>query len=249
MRHTDEPREPPRRGVARARTLWRLWRREREEPEPFYRLLADETADLLDRVYGPLAGQRIIDLGCGPGFYTAALRTRGAAVVPVDHDVAEMTYAGEAPAGAVVADARALPFEDAAADGVFCSNMLEHAPEPAAVIREIERVLRPAGWAYVSWTNWYSPWGGHDMSPYNLLGPRLGPRLYERIHGPPRKNRFGEALFPTYIGRTLRMVGERPGLRIERVEPRYWPRLAFVCRVPGLREVLTWNCVIRVRRM
>jgi hypothetical protein len=32
------------------------------------------------------------------------------------------------------------------------------------------------------------------------------------------------------------------------VEPRYWPQLAFICRIPGARELLTWNCVIRVRK-
>ena len=41
---------------------------------------------------------------------------------------------------------------------------------------------------------------------------------------------------------------DRPTLEIERTEPRYWPRLAFITKVPGLREVATWNCVIRVRK-
>jgi SAM-dependent methyltransferase len=234
--------------ASRARTLWRLWRREREEPAPFYRMLASNLADDLERDYGPLADRTVLDLGCGPGFYTEALRARGAEVIPVDNDPAEMSSAGRPPAGAVVADARRLPLENECVDGVVCSNMLEHTPDPGAVIAEAERVLRPGGWAYLSWTNWYSPWGGHDMSPYNLLGPRLGPRLYERRHGPPRKNRFGEALFPTYIGRMLRTVRSRPGLAIERVEPRYWPRLAFICRIPIARELLTWNCVIRSRK-
>jgi SAM-dependent methyltransferase len=236
-------------GLRRARTLWRLWRRERTEPEPFYRTLAAELAADLDRRYGPLAGQRIADLGCGPGFYTEALRARGADVLPVDNDVAEMSYAGAPPAGAMVADAESLPLERGSLDGVVCSNLLEHTPDAAAVIREIERVLRPGGWAYISWTNWYSPWGGHDMSPYHFLGPRLGPRLYERLHGPPRKNPYGDGLWAVHVGPTIRYVRGRPGLRVERVEPRYWPRLRAICAIPGVREVATWNCVIRVRRI
>jgi SAM-dependent methyltransferase len=225
--------------------LVRLWRREQEDPEPFYRLLAARSAEDIDRAYGPLTGQTIVDLGCGPGFYTQALRERGATVIPVDNDFAEMTYAGEAPEGAVVADAADLPLETGSVDGAFCSNMLEHTPTPERVIAEIERVLRPHGWAYLSWTNWWSPWGGHNIAPYHFLGPRLGPRLHDRFHGPAPKNRVGEGLFPTYIGRMLRLVERRPGLSIERVEPRYWPRLAFITRIPVAREVLTWNCVIR----
>ena len=234
--------------IARTRTLLRLWRREREDPAPFYRLLAAEAADDLDRRHGPLAGQTLVDLGCGPGFYTEALRARGAAVIPVDNDPAELGLAGSPPEGAVLASAGDLPLPDASVDGAFCSNMLEHTPEPGAVIAEIERVLRPGGWAYVSWTNWYSPWGGHDLSPWHYLGPRLGTRLYERVRGPVRKNVPGEGLFPCHVGSTLRLVRSRPGLEIERVEPRYWPRLAWICRIPGVREVLTWNCVIRVRK-
>jgi hypothetical protein len=60
--------------IARYRTLWRLWRREREDPEPFYRMLAAEGAGDLEQRHGPLAGQRIVDLGCGNGLYSVALR-------------------------------------------------------------------------------------------------------------------------------------------------------------------------------
>jgi SAM-dependent methyltransferase len=236
------------RGLRRVRALWQLWRREREEPEPFYRLLAAEAAEALDDRYGPLAGRTILDLGCGPGFYTDALRARGAEVTPVDNDPAETTYAGAPPEGLVLADAGDLPLAGDSVDGILCSNLLEHTPDADAVIREIERVLRPGGWGYVSWTNWYSPWGGHDMAPYHFLGPRLGPKLYERIHGPPRKNPYGAGLWAVHVGPTLRLVRARPRLEIERVEPRYWPRLAFICKVPGLRELATWNCVIRVRK-
>jgi SAM-dependent methyltransferase len=234
--------------VTKALELWRLFRNEVEDPEPFYtRLAADAAADL-ERRHGPLAGQRVIDLGCGPGWYTRALRARGAEVVPVDNDEAELHLPGGPPEGYLLADAGDLPLPDASADGVFCSNLLEHTPAAAPVLAELERVLRPGGWGYVSWTNWFSPWGGHDMSPYHYLGPTLGPRLYERRHGPPRKNRYGEGLFAAHIGTTLRLVRARPGLAIERVEPRYWPWARAVMAVPGLRELVAWNCVIRVRR-
>jgi SAM-dependent methyltransferase len=238
------------RGLRRARTLWRLWRNERADPEPFYRLLADLAAEDLDRRNGPLAGQTIVDLGCGPGWYTDALRARGATVIPVDNDVAEMTIGRDAPPeGHVVADAGALPLADGSIEGAFCSNVLEHTPAAEPIVREIERVLKPGGWAYISWTNWYSPWGGHLMSPYHYLGPKLGPRLYERRHGKPEKHAYGETLWACHIGPTLRLVRDRPRLRIERAEPRYWPWAHAVMKVPGLRELVSWNCVIRARKV
>ena len=153
-------------------------------------------------------------------------------MIPVDNDEDEMTMVGAAPEGALIADAGDLPLEDASVDGAFCSNLLEHTPDAAAVIREIERVLRPGGWGYISWTNWYSPWGGHDMSPYHYLGPERGPRLYEQRHGP-------RARTPTAPGSGRARRPDDPGRPraapacVERIEPRYWPRLAFLLRSPG----------------
>lgn len=227
--------------------MWRLFRAEQTDPEPFYRYLAAEAVADLDRRHGPLAGQRLADLGCGPGWYTEALRDAGATVMPVDGDLAELT-AGGRPFGGLLGDAGRLPVADATFDGVFCSNLLEHTPDTAGVIGEMARVLKPGGWGYLSWTNWYSPWGGHDMSPYHLLGPRLGPRLYERRNGPPRKNRYGEGLFAVHIGPTLALMDREARIQVDRVEPRYWPWARPIVSIPGVREVLTWNCVVRFTR-
>ncbi len=245
---TPRPEPPVLHGSARVRQLWELFRNEQTDPEPFYTVLAREAVADLDRRYGPIAGQVIADLGCGPGFYTRAFRNAGATVLPVDNSMEELELAGGAPEGAIIADAAKLPFEDGSIDGAFASNLLEHAPDTDGIIREIERTLKPGGWGYISWTNWYSPWGGHDMSPYHFLGPERGPRLYEKRHGKPRKNTYGEGLWAVHIGPTLKLVEARPGLIIERVEPRYWPKLRFIVDIPGVRELITWNCVIRVRR-
>ena len=234
--------------IAHARLLWKLWRAEQQDPEPFRLQIAGDVADTLAARYGPLQGQRIADLGSGPGTYTLALRALGADAVPIDSDEEELRMLGEPPEGFVVADAGNLPFEDGSFDGVLCSNLLEHAPDTEAILREITRILKPGGWAYISWTNWYSPWGGHDMSPYQYLGPNYGPRLYEHRHGYPRKNTYGEGLFPVHIGPTIKLVESDPGIEVEGIEPRYWPGLRAIIKVPIVREVLTWNCVIYCRR-
>ena len=118
------------RGPERFRTLWRLWRNERADPEPFYRLLAAYAVEDLDAHHGPLRGQTIADLGCGPGYYTYAFRGRGAEVIPIDNSTDELELGGAPPPGYVLGDAGALPLEDGSVDGVFCSNMLEHTPRP-----------------------------------------------------------------------------------------------------------------------
>ena len=232
--------------VAKERAqLARLFLSERSDPVPFYLRLASDTVAGLPR---PVAGRRVLDLGCGPGHYTRALRAAGATVVPVDLDPAELRQPGGPPEGAVIADARALPVPVATFDAVVCSNMLEHTPSPAAVLAEVVRVLRPGGWAWLSWTNWYSPWGGHDLTPWHYLGPRLGAAAQRRLVGRPLKHEPGRNLFPLHIGQFLRIVDASPGIRRVDALPRYWPSQRWLLRVPGVREVAAWNCVVVVER-
>ncbi len=44
-----------------------------------------------------------------------------------------------------VCDATSIPVADASFDAVLCTEMLEHVPEPALVVRELARILRPGG--------------------------------------------------------------------------------------------------------
>lgn len=245
---TQDAGGPAASGTASFRELFRLFRAEQSNPRALYEELGERAARTLEARVGPLAGQHVADIGCGPGWYTHALRRRGADVLPIDYSEDELALAGEWPEGAIVGDAMDLPLADGSLDGIFSSNMLEHVPDARRVLAEFERVLLPGGWAYVSWTNWYSPWGGHELSPYQYLGPKLGPRAYERRNGPPPKHVVGETLFPLHIGPTLAWLRERPGLEVVHVEPRYWPRLRFVVDVPVLREVVTWNCVVWLRK-
>src|SRR5947207_51627 len=83
-------------------------------------------------------GARVLDLGCGPGHYTRALRRAGASVLPLDLDAREFALPGGPPHGEVVGDGGALPVATAALDGALCSNMLEHTPNRGAVIGELE---------------------------------------------------------------------------------------------------------------
>lgn len=234
---------PARRG-SRAE-LVRLFLRERRDPEPFHQRLADEAVASLGR---DLRGQRVVDLGCGPGHYTRALRRAGASVVPVDLSVAEFHLPGGPPGSEVVGDGTHLPIAAGSADGLLCSNMLEHTPDPSAVFDEIERVVRPGGWVWLSWTNWYSPWGGHDVSPWHYLGPERGTNVYRFFAGKEPKNVPGRSLFPLHVGPTLRAIEARRGLRLLDAAPRYWSSQRWILRVPGVREIATWNCLLLLER-
>jgi SAM-dependent methyltransferase len=225
--------------------LFRLFLAEKDNPEPFYTKLAERS---ISEFAFPLSDRLVLDLGSGPGHYTHALQRAGARVVALDLGADNIRQAARSGIGAVLSDGTRLPFPSAAFDGVFCSNMLEHTPTPEGIFDEIERVLRPGGWAWVSWTNWYSPWGGHSISPMHFFGPRLGARLFIKLFGPPERNLPFDTLWPTYIGRTLRLLRARKGLRLLDAVPRYYPSQRWVLNVPGVREVVTWNCLLLLER-
>jgi len=103
---------------------------------------------------------------------------------------------------------------------------------------------------YLSYTNWYSPWGGHEMSPWHYLGPRFAERRYVRRHQRQPKHHCGVNLFPVHIGPVLRALRARPDVTIVEARPRYYPRWCrLLVRLPGLREVATWNLMLILRRI
>jgi len=234
-----------RKTLASRRELVRLFLAEKHDPDPFYRLLAQRSIATFDF---PLRGRQVLDLGAGPGFYSEAMAAAGAEVTAADLALDDLQQAVLRNPATVRCDGTLLPFPDATFDGVFCSNMLEHTPTPERIFDEIERVVKPGGWAWVSWTNWYSPWGGHEIVPLHFLGPRLGLAAWRTLFGEPRKNVPFEELWPTYVGRTLADVRRRPNLRLIDARPRYYPRQRWILRVPGLREVATWNCLLLLER-
>lgn len=107
-------------------------------------------ADAAVAALGLAAGDRVLDLGCGPGADLVALAERvGSAGTAVGLDRAEaMARAarGAAPdAAVVVGDGQALPFPPATFAGAWTRAVLVHTPSPAATMAELARVLRPGG--------------------------------------------------------------------------------------------------------
>jgi SAM-dependent methyltransferase len=89
------------------------------------------------------AGARVLDVGCGPGGYLAAL-DRGLRAVGVDLSPG-MAREATAHAPALVGDAASLPFADATFDRVLAPHMLYHCPDIDAAVADLRRVLRPGG--------------------------------------------------------------------------------------------------------
>jgi SAM-dependent methyltransferase len=178
------------------------------------------------------------------------LRAAGAHCIVADYSVDELGLHNRRPEFAVQSDARALPLRDGTMRIVHSSNVLEHVPEWEAMLGEMVRVLEPdLGLGYLTFTNWFSPWGGHETSPYHYLGGRRAAERYERRYGHPPKNEFGVSLFRLDIREVLDWFHARDDVEIVWLGPRYWPRwMRWLSRVNGVREVASWNTVVMFRR-
>lgn len=224
------------------------FRYEQPDPERFYTALALDSAEQLAE-YADLSGATMLDVGGGPGYFRRAFEARGARYVALDADVGELAGAGEIHPRTVLGSGMRLPFADGSVDVCYSSNVLEHVPEPWTMADEMLRVTRPGGVVFLSWTVWWGPWGGHETAPWHYLGGTRARRRYRRRHGHEPKNRFGESLFAVTVASGLRWAREQREGEVLAVLPRYHPWWArWVVRVPVLREVVTWNLVIVLRR-
>ncbi|WP_434613027.1 class I SAM-dependent methyltransferase [Azospirillum sp. B2RO_4] len=142
---------------------------------------ADPMADLADKLNRPLLdaaglaeGHRLLDLASGAGEPAlSAARRAGPEGLVVGSDLVPGMMAGavrrarsvEGPAPAfTAADMTALPFADAAFDGVTCRFGIMFVPDVDSALREVRRVLRPGG-----------------KAAFMVWGPRAGNGLFAEI--------------------------------------------------------------------
>lgn len=251
---------PAARHYATLRRSWRLFRSfrfEQLEPAKFYGPLAQDTAELVAALLADvsgttLAGQSVLDVGGGPGYFADAFTDRGAFYVGLEPDAGEMTAAGLTLSTSVRGDGTCLPLRTDSFDVAYSSNVAEHVPDFRALGDEMVRVTRPGGLVILSYTVWLGPFGGHETGLWqHYVGGDFARRQYERRHGHPPKNVWGESLFDVSCtdGLDWAVSLEKRGLGcIELCFPRYHPSWAWwLVRVPGLREFLVSNLVIVAR--
>ncbi|GAA5316950.1 MAG: bifunctional 3-demethylubiquinone 3-O-methyltransferase/2-octaprenyl-6-hydroxy phenol methylase [Candidatus Pelagadaptatus aseana] len=108
----------------------------------------------------PVAGKKVLDVGCGGGILSEGLAHRGAQVTGIDMGIEPLEVAKlHSLESGVQVDYRRITAEELAEqepeayDIVTCLEMLEHVPDPASVIKACARLCKPGGHVYFSTIN------------------------------------------------------------------------------------------------
>ena len=133
------------------------------DPNSEFRPLHEINPLRLDWIKGfcPLAGQQVLDVGCGGGILTEAMAKSGAQTLGIDLaekslKVAKLHAMQEQVQGLSY---ECLPIEELAQrspgayDVVTCMEMLEHVPNPRSVIEACAQLVKPGGWVFFSTIN------------------------------------------------------------------------------------------------
>lgn len=108
----------------------------------------------------PLAGKKVLDVGCGGGILSEAMAAAGAQVTGIDisDDILDVARSHAADQGLAI-DYRCVAVEKLARsspeqwDIVTCMEALEHVPEPGRMVKSCAAMLAPEGTAYFSTFN------------------------------------------------------------------------------------------------
>jgi ubiquinone/menaquinone biosynthesis C-methylase UbiE len=113
------------------------------------------TRERLREALGPQAGERLLEVGPGTGYYAlpvaewlgpeGTLEVFDVQQAMLDHTVGRAREAGLDTIVPTQGDARALPYGDDAVDGAYLVTVLGEIPDQKAALRELARVVRPGG--------------------------------------------------------------------------------------------------------
>ncbi|RVU46574.1 bifunctional 2-polyprenyl-6-hydroxyphenol methylase/3-demethylubiquinol 3-O-methyltransferase UbiG [Rubrivivax rivuli] len=188
-----------------------------------------------------LRGKQVLDVGCGGGILAEAMSRRAAHVTGIDLAARPLGVARlhALEAGVENLEYREIATEALAAeqpasfDVVTCMEMLEHVPDPSAVVRACATLVRPGGWVFFSTLN---------RNPKSFLFAIVGAEYVLRLL-PKGTHEYARFIRPSELARWAREAGlglhGSRGMEYNPFTRRYWlsgdtsVNYLIACRRPG----------------
>lgn len=121
-----------------------------EGHSPFHKAI---TVDVIKKFVDPLnlpVGSRILDLGCGPGYFLDEMKQRGYTNMQgVGLSNEDLDLCRQSGHNVIKSDMNFLADRDESVDFLFCRHSLEHSPFPYITLLEYNRILKPNGKLYI----------------------------------------------------------------------------------------------------
>lgn len=159
----------------------------------------------------PVSGKRVVDVGCGGGILAEAIAKKGATVTGIDLSEKALKVADlHSLESGVTVRYELISAEDLAAreagqyDVVTCMEMLEHVPDPSAVVKACATLVKPGGQVFFSTLN---------RNPKSYLFAIIGAEYVLRLL-PRGTHDYGKFITPAELSQYSRNAG----LQVEAVK-------------------------------
>ena len=152
----------------------------------------------------PLRGKKVLDIGCGGGILAESMARKGAKVTGIDLSEKALKVAdlhsleSGVPVRYELIAAEALAArEPASFDVVTCMEMLEHVPDPAAIVQACATLVKPGGHVFFSTLN---------RNPKSYLFAVIGAEYLLRLL-PKGTHDYGKFITPAELAQYVRNAG------------------------------------------
>ncbi len=204
--------------------------------KPLHALNPARLGYVRDRV--TLRGARVLDVGCGAGLLSEALAREGAQVTAIDlaPDLIKIAKLHRLESGVEV-EYRLAPVETlaeempASFDAIVCMEMLEHVPDPGAIIAACATLLKPGGRLFLSTLN---------RTPAAFALAIVGAEYVARLL-PKGTHQYRDFIKPAELGAWLRAAD----LELEDVSGLIYDPLRHSARVGGRPNVNYLACAVK----
>ena len=185
-----------------------------------------------------LRGARVLDVGCGAGLLSEALAREGAQVTAIDlaPDLIRIAKLHRLESGVEV-EYRLTPVEalademPGAFDAIVCMEMLEHVPDPGAIIAACATLLKPGGRLFLSTLN---------RTPAAFALAIVGAEYLARLL-PKGTHQYRDFIKPSELGAWLRAAD----IELEDVSGLIYDPLRHSARVGGRTDVNYLACAVK----